>query len=137
MASVNPFVAETTFNVRYAETDMMGIVHHSCYIVYFEEARSAYSRQRGRPYSEFQHLGYYLTVTEVNVRYAKPAVYDQQITVRVWIAEMKSRGMTFQYEVVDTKTGETLVTGYTKHVCITHDGKVAVLPALWREWGTS
>lgn len=134
MAPTDRFVAETTFHVRYAETDMMGIVHHSNYIVYFEEGRSAYSRQRGKPYSQFQDLGYYLTVTEVNARYIKPAVYDQRITIRTWVAEMRSRGMTFNYEIVDAETGEILVTGFSKHVCITHDGRVVTMPDLWRDW---
>ena len=44
-------VAETKFHVRYAETDQMGIVHHSAYIVWFEEGRSAWSRQLGHPYA--------------------------------------------------------------------------------------
>jgi hypothetical protein len=53
-----PTVAETTFHVRYAETDQMGIVHHSAYIVWFEEGRSAWSRQVGRPYADFERAGY-------------------------------------------------------------------------------
>ena len=84
-------VNENTFYVRYAETDAMGIVHHASYIVYFEEGRSNYARQRGSDYASFERSGHYLTVAEVNARYLKPAVYGQRITVRCWIEEMKSR----------------------------------------------
>ncbi len=97
----DPIVIENTFYVRYAETDAMGIVHHASYIVYFEEGRSNYARQRGSDYASFERSGRYLTVAEVNARYIKPAIYGQLITVRCWIEEMRSRALTFAYEIVD------------------------------------
>ena len=130
-------IAETTLYVRYAETDAMGIIHHASYIIYFEEGRSNYARQRGSDYASFERSGYYLTVSEINARYIKPARYGQQITIRCWIAEMKSRGLTFSYEIVDATTRDILVEGSSKHVCIRHDGQVARLPEAWREWGTT
>lgn len=135
MQSAERFTAETTFYVRYAETDAMGIVHHASYIVYFEEGRSHYARMRGSDYASFERSGYYLTVAEVAARYVKPARYGQRITVRCWIAELKSRTVTFEYEIVDADTRETFVTGFSKHICITHDGRVSTLPAEWRAWG--
>lgn len=128
------FVAETSFHVRYAETDAMGIVHHASYVVYFEEGRSNYARQRGRPYADFERSGYYLTVAEVHARFLKPARYDDRLTVRCWIDDMKSRSLTFAYEIVDVASGELVVTGSSKHICITHDGRVTVIPEIWREW---
>lgn len=132
MAPADRFVAETTFRIRYAETDAMGITHHSNYIVFFEEARSHYSRVVGADYAEFERSGYWLTVAEVHARYSVPTRYAQQITVRCWIEELRSRTITFGYEVVDTLTGTVCVTGSSKHVCITHAGRVAVLPDEWR-----
>ncbi len=137
MSPANKFVAETTFYVRYAETDAMGVIHHASYIVYFEEGRSSYARQRGSDYAKFEQSGHYLAVSEVNARYGKPASYGQQITVRCWIDEMKSRGLTFAYEIVAAQTQEVLVTGYSKHICITHDGQVARLPDEWRAWANT
>jgi acyl-CoA thioester hydrolase len=133
--SESRYVAENTFYVRYAETDAMGIVHHASYIVYFEEGRSNYARQRGSDYASFERTGHHLTVAEVHARYLKPARYGQQITVRCWVDDMKSRALTFAYEIVDTALREVLVTGYSKHICITHDGQVAHLPESWRAWG--
>lgn len=134
MAPDDHFVVETTFRVRYAETDSMRIVHHSRYLVYFEEARSEYARQRGRPYSDFEASGYFLTVTEVRARYVKPARYEQTITVKAWITEMKSRGLVFNYEIVDAETGDLLVLGHSRHICIDREGKIARLPDEWRDW---
>jgi acyl-CoA thioester hydrolase len=127
-------VEEVTLHVRYAETDAMGIVHHASYIVYFEEGRSNYARRRGSDYASFERSGRYLAVSEVHARYLKPARYGDQITVRCWIEEMKSRTLTFAYEIVLSPSGETLVTGYSKHICITHDGKVTAIPDEWRQW---
>lgn len=134
MSSENRFIAEITFHVRYAETDAMRIVHHASYIVYFEEGRSAYLRQKGDSYADFERTGYYLAVSEVGARYIKPAVYDQQVTVRSWIEEIRSRSLTFNYEIIDTQSDELLVNGFSKHICITHEGRVATLPEKWRKW---
>ncbi len=125
------FVSENTFYVRYAETDAMGIVHHSVYIVYFEEARSHFSRVVGASYADFERSGYWLTVAEVHARYIVPTRYGQQITARCWIDELKSRGVTFGYELVDAATGTVCVTGYSRHVCINHQGQVCHVPTDW------
>lgn len=128
------FVAEITLYVRYAETDAMGIVHHASYIVFFEEGRSNYARHRGSDYATFEREGHYLTVSEINARYLKAARYGQRVTIRCWIDEMKSRTLTFGYEIVDSESRDVLVTGFSKHICITHDGQVTRLPEAWREW---
>jgi acyl-CoA thioester hydrolase len=128
------FVSETSFYVRYAETDAMGIVHHSSYIVYFEEARSDYTRQRGSDYATFEREGFYLAVTEVNARYIRPARYGQQVTIRTWIEALQSRGLSFGYEVVDAATGDIHATGTTRHVCINRAGQVTKIPEGWRSW---
>lgn len=137
MPPQNTYIAETSLHVRYAETDAMGIIHHASYILYFEEGRSHYARQRGSDYASFEASGFYLAVSEVNARYIKSAQYGQQITIRCWIAEMKSRGLTFAYEILDASSRDLLVEGFSKHICITHKGQVARLPDQWRAWGAS
>ena len=128
------FVSETTFRVRYAETDAMGIVHHASYIVYFEEGRSSYARERNASYAEFELTGHFLVVAEVQARFIKAARYDDQLTLRTWICERKSRSVVFQYEIVDAASRELRVTGQSKHICITRDGRPALLPDAWRAW---
>lgn len=127
-------IIETPVRVRYAETDAMGVVHHGSYVVYLEEARTNYARQRGSAYSDFEQSGYYLLVAEIHLRYLKAARYDQRLVVRCWLEEMKSRALTFNYEIVDEVSGELIVTGFSKHVCVTRDGSVATIPAAWRAW---
>ncbi len=125
------FVAETSFHVRYAETDAMGIVHHASYIVYFEEGRSAYLRQQGTSYADFERSGFFLAVTEVEVKYHKAARYDDLLTVRCWVENSRSRALDFAYEIVRGEECETLVTGCTKHICLDREGKIARIPEEW------
>jgi acyl-CoA thioester hydrolase len=130
----NYFMSETSLRIRYAEVDAMGIVHHSHYIVFLEEGRSDHARKRGHPYGKIEKEGIYLLVTEISIRHHNPAHYEDLIVVRTWVADIQSRGMTFNYEIVNADSGELLVTAATKHVCITPDGKIARIPAAWREW---
>ena len=123
---------ETTFYVRYAETDAMGVVHHSTYIVWFEEGRSHYLRSRGSNYADLEADGYFLAVSEVEARYLAPARYGQQVTVRARLESLRSRSISLQYEVVEATSETVLVTGRTKHVCIDGRGQVVTIPAEWR-----
>ncbi len=122
-----PFV-DTSFHVRYAETDAMGIVHHAAYIVWFEEGRSAYMRACGLPYSDVERRGYWFTVAEVRARFHIPARYDERIIVRTRLAELRSRGLTFAYEVRRAADDALLVTGETRHICVDHTGTVRRIP---------
>jgi acyl-CoA thioester hydrolase len=124
----NHSVSETPIRVRYAETDAMGVVHHSSYIVWFEAGRSDYIRQRGSSYADFEKAGYRLVVSELDARFAVPAVYDELVVVRTWVEELKSRKLVFGYAVVRPATGETLCTGHTCHICTDHQGQVTAIP---------
>ncbi len=120
------------FHVRYAETDNMGIVHHSTYFVYFEEGRSEYMRQMGSDYAHVEASGYNLPVTEAHVRFSGSLRYGQKVRVRTWIAESLSRRITFAYEITAGDGPEVLVTGITRHVWTDREGKVIRLPGIWR-----
>ena len=132
--SDSPFIAEATFHVRYAETDAQGIVHHASYIVYFEEGRSEYIRQRGSSYADFERSGLFLAVTEIQARYIKAARYDDLLTVRCWVAKARSRSIVFEYEIIHTVTGEKLLTGSSTHICVNREGAIARIPEAWQLW---
>ena len=131
MENGRPLLTETSFRVRFAETDQMGIVHHASYLVYFEEGRSELSRQHGMPYSALERMGFSLALSEAHVRYRVPAVYDELVTVRAWVEELRSRGITFGYELVRAADAEVLVTGQTKHICVDRSGRARRLPEEW------
>jgi len=133
----NDKTEETTFHVRFAETDLMGIVHHSTYLVWFEEARSAYMRAKGTSYTTFEADGVSLAVSEAEVRYIAPAKYDRLVAVQCQVDEVKSRKVSFSYTILDIETDQILATGVTRHICITPDGKTARIPAKWLEFFAS
>ena len=124
----DPKIVETTFYVRYAETDQMGIVHHSHYVVWMEEGRSEYMRRNGLDYVAIEQSGLALAVTEVNVRYLAPAHYNERVTVRTRIDSLRSRALTFGYEIINADTRQRLATGSVKLMLIDRQGQVVSLP---------
>lgn len=111
-----PIRAETNIEVRYAETDQMGVVHHANYIVWFELARTNLCAHSGFHYADIERLGYLLMVTGVEARYHRPARYGDVVQVVCWCERIASRGLRFAYEV--RKAGERLATGATEHLWI-------------------
>jgi acyl-CoA thioester hydrolase len=126
-------VVETTVRVRYAETDAMGVVYHTNYLIWFEVGRGEYMRQKGGDYAVFEAQGFYLPVSEVDARFMAPARYGDLIIIRTWTEELRSRSLTFAYEVVMQETGQVLVTGRTRHICTDREGRVKVIPKRMKE----
>jgi acyl-CoA thioester hydrolase len=113
---------------RYAETDAMGIVHHRNYLVWFEAGRVEYMRQLGVNYAEVEMSGSFFAVSEVGARYLAPAHFDDSIAIHTWLEAIHSRTIAFRYEVTNAETGERLVTGFSRHVCINSHGRVTSIP---------
>ncbi len=126
-------IVETTFRVRYAETDQMRIVHHASYVVWLEEGRSHWMRAHGSSFAQFEKEGFMLAVSDLQARYHQAARYDQPVTVRCWVEKVRSRQIQFNYQVVDAETGGLFVSGYTKHICLDRDGAVVNFPKKWLE----
>jgi acyl-CoA thioester hydrolase len=127
------FVSESQLRVRYAETDAMGVVYHANYLVWFEVGRGDYMRQIGMDYAQVEAGGHILAVSEAGARYIASAHYSDLVTVRTWVEEVRSRIMTFRYEVRLTGTDQLLATGFTRHICIDRAGKVTSLPVTVRD----
>ena len=133
--SLNPsdYEFSHTVRVRFSETDAMGIVYHTNYIVWFEVGRGEYMRQQDGDYARWEAGGYYLPVIEVQARYLAPARYGDLVKVRTRVEEARSRQVTFVYEVVMAETGQLLATGRTKHVCVDEEGTIKTIPQEVRE----
>lgn len=102
--------------VRYAETDRMGISYYANYLVWFEAARTEYFRTLGLVYSEFEKKGIFLPVAEAQCRYFEPTSYDDLITVRTLVSQMRQSSIRFEYEVFKNKGKKPVASGYTIHV---------------------
>jgi acyl-CoA thioester hydrolase len=127
--STDRLITETTFYVRYYETDQMGIVHHSNYNRWMEEGRSDYMRRRGVNYAEVEKHGHALAVTDVHTRYYAPAHYGERVTVRTWVESLRSRALTFGYEIIEADSTGRLVTGHVQLMLIDRAGRVVTFPA--------
>src|SRR5687767_4482551 len=103
---------ESRVRVRYKETDQMGIVHHSNYLVWFEIGRTDLCRATGFPYNEIESRGFILVVTEIACRFRTPYRYDDEVVIRTSVADAASRAMRFAYELYDADGRELRATGY-------------------------
>ena len=83
--------------VRYAETDQMGVVHHSVYLVWFELARTRLCLETGYHYSEIEDLGYFLVVTRTEARLLRGATYGETVGVTCWRSRSSTGSITSRY----------------------------------------
>lgn len=124
---------ETEIRVRYAETDQMGIVHHANYLTWFEVGRSELCRAKGFSYKEMEEEeDALLVVAETYCRYKSPAYYEDVLTIRTRVGEVRSRSLRFFYEVYRESDDTLLAEGETLHLVTDRDKKVRVLPDLYR-----
>lgn len=127
-------INEAQARVRYAETDAMGIVHHSQYVIWFEVGRSNFMRSLGYSYAQVERLGFHFRIAEIGARYLAPAFYDELITIRTWLSELHSRSLTFSYAVVRPADPagdceeQSLVSGFSKLICTDRQGQVRRFP---------
>ncbi len=107
--------------VRYAETDMMGVVYHGSFLPWFEIGRTTLLREQGLPYRDLETAGYRLPVLEVSARYLKPALYDDTLTIVTALREKPVLRIRLDYEV--RRGDELLATGWTLHAFIDRTGR--------------
>ena len=110
------FIYERTIN--YYETDRMGVVHHSNYIRFLEEARCAYLKATGMPFEKFEEQGITIPVLEVKCKYKHHVTFADTICIKVIVKEFNGVRLTIGYEVKDKKTGNDVIIAETKH-CFT------------------
>jgi acyl-CoA thioester hydrolase len=118
----------SSLRVRYVETDQMGVVHHSAYLAWMEIARTDFLRHRGLPYRDLEARGFRMPVLGVEVRYMRPALYDDEILVKARLADAGGVRFTFEYEVSRASDGLLLAHGRTKHASTDHAGRPRRLP---------
>jgi len=106
----------TQIEVRYAETDQMGVVHHSVYPVWFEVARTQFSQEMGVPYKEMEKMGLMLPVRELSIKYMEPAKYGDTITIETEAVRLTPARIVFSYQVL--AEGKMIAEGSTLHAWV-------------------
>jgi acyl-CoA thioester hydrolase len=122
------FEFSTKLRVRYGETDQMGYVYYGNYAEFYEVARVEMLRSLGTSYKTMEESGIMMPVAELYCKYLKPALYDQEITIKVSIDEMPRAGMRFKYKLYN-ETDELINTGETLLVFVNmKTNKICFIP---------
>jgi acyl-CoA thioester hydrolase len=124
--------SRSEFRVRYSETDQMGVVYHTNYLVWCEVGRTDFIRASGVTYAELERRGVLLAVAEVAIRYKAAARYDDLIRVETTLVAVRSRAVTFDYLITNGETGERLASARTALVSLDRRGRPAALPEDFR-----
>ncbi|EDP76120.1 thioesterase family protein [Hydrogenivirga sp. 128-5-R1-1] len=119
-----------TRRVQFYDTDAQGIVHHSNYFRYFEEARGELLRGIGLPYSSIRERGYEVVLLEACCNFKKPLFYDEVVDIELLLEGVDRFTFSFVYRV--SVEGELRAEGKTKH-CMVKDGKIVSIPREVRE----
>ncbi|MDQ3949075.1 MAG: acyl-CoA thioesterase [Gemmatimonadota bacterium] len=119
--------------MRYSETDQMGVVYHTNYLVWCEIGRTDFIRTSGLTYAELERRGVLLAVAEANIRYHAAARYDDLIRVDTTLAAVRSRAVTFDYLITNADTGQRLASARTVLVSLDRHGRPATLPDDFRQ----
>jgi acyl-CoA thioester hydrolase len=126
---------DTVLNVRYAETDRMGVVYYANYLVWFEVGRVAWCRARGFHYRDLEAQdGRYMMVAEATCRYKAPARFDDDILIRTAIRSATDKVIRFRYEIRNHMTGQLLATGESAHIVTDLEFRPARLPESYRSY---
>ncbi len=124
------FTSFTQIRVRYAETDKMGYVYYGNYAQYFEVGRVEGLRDLGLSYRKMEEEGIMLPVLEYHIKYFKPAFYDDLLTIKTTITEVKGARIFFEYETL-SETNELLIKGNTTLVFVNMASNKPCPPPDW------
>ena len=93
------FTYNHKLRVLYGDTDQMGYVYYGNYGYYYEQARSEAIRSIGISYKEIEQSGTMMPITRMNIKYIKPAFYDELLTIKTFVTHLPHRIIVFNYEV--------------------------------------
>jgi acyl-CoA thioester hydrolase len=122
------FSHSTKIRVRYADTDQMGYMYYGNYATFYEVGRVEMLRSLGLTYKSMEESGIIMPVIDLKCKYILPALYDEEITVKVFIDKMPSLRIHFRYELYN-ESGELINMGETTLVFIDQVKKKACLPS--------
>jgi acyl-CoA thioester hydrolase len=126
--------SETRVRVRYVETDQMGVVYHSNYLIWFEVGRVEFIRQLGLNYRQMEEEdGCGISVVDAHVRFRAPARYDDELVIETRLLAARGAVIKFGYSILRETDGVLLCEGETVHVCVGKNMKKRSLPPKYAE----
>lgn len=113
-------VSKKEIEVRYAETDQMGVVYHANYLVWMEVGRTKLIQDLGFSYAQMEEDGIISPVIDINISYKKPLRYGETAIIHTWIEEYNGIKSVYGYEVFNSD-GDLAVQATSSHVCVQKD----------------
>lgn len=110
----------TPIEVRYQETDQMGVVYHANYLVWFEIGRTKYIEDLGLNYAKMEEHNVVSPVTEAELSFKQPIRYGEKVQVETWLEQYDGIRTVYAYQIVG-EAGNVAVSGTTKHVIVKKD----------------
>lgn len=127
----------TNIQVRYQETDQMGVVYHANYLVWFELGRTEFIATLGYQYHELEEQGVVSPVIDAAMSFKFPVKYGEKVTIETWLDSYDGLRVTYGYTIFNSH-GKVAVTGTTKHVVVRKDTfKPVSIRKMFPEWHQS
>ena len=124
-----PHITESRLRVRYAETDQMGVAYHANHFIWFEVGRVELLRQFGFSYRDMEREDdCFIAVVDAHCRYKAAVHYDDEVVVRAYLKQVRSKVIHFGYELRKADTGQLLAEGETTHVVTNAEMKTSPIP---------
>ncbi len=120
-------------NVKYYETDKMGITHHSNYIRWMEEARIDFFEQIGLSYSFLEAAGVFSPVISVECSFQAPTTFGDDVEIEVKVEEFKGVKLILSYRMTKRGSGETVAAGRSEHCFVDKAGRLMILKRMYPE----
>ena len=110
--------------VNYADVDRMGLLHHSVYLKYLERSREEFIRRRNGAYAAMEDAGVLIVVVEANLKYKRPARFDDVLAVTLELTDVGAASLRIAYEVHRVGEDEPIATATTRHALVSREGRV-------------
>ena len=128
-------ITEKQFEIRFSEVDMMKVVWHGSYPIYFEDAREAFGAQWGLSYQRYLDEKVYAPIVELDIKYKRPLIYGMKPLVRIKYVPTQSAKIIFDYEIVDPVDGTVFVTAHSVQVFMDFNYQLILYnPEFYLKW---
>jgi len=127
---------ELEFDIRFSETDAMGVVWHGNYLKFFEDGREAFGKKYGIEYLDIYHKGFYTPIVKSVINHKSPINYGHRAKIITTLKPSKAAKIIFEYEIINLTTGKISATGTTIQVFLTTKTRKLELytPKFYVEW---
>lgn len=128
-------VTEKELEVRFSEVDLMKVVWHGSYPLYFEDAREEFGREWGLSYQQYMDKQIFAPIVELNIKYKKPIIYGDKPVVRITYVPTSAAKVIFEYEIFNPQDGSIYATARSVQVFMKSDGQLLWFsPDFYEEW---